>query len=139
MVVGKNDFIINGPCRVDYTVVSFYWCEKLQTLQNFHKNAEIITKLKTLELRKGETLTCCPDSCYAFLWFTVLVQCRDRQRSFLSTVPVLQFTVKHKTESKAVRQLMDSPVGQRTQLDPIISGFLFLHHIGWFFYTFFLR
>lgn len=131
MVVSKKNFIINGPCRVDYTVVSFYWCEKLQILQNFDKNVEIITKLKTLELRKGETLTCCPDFRYA-LRFTVL-----GQRWFLSTVPVLQFTVKHKTESKAVRQLMDSPVGKGTQVDPIISGFLFLHHIRWIFYTFF--
>lgn len=30
------------------------------------KNAEIITKLKTLNLRKGETMTCCPDFRYAF-------------------------------------------------------------------------
>lgn len=109
MVDSKNNFIINGPHQVDYTVVSFYWCEKLQILQNFDKkNAEIITKLKTLKLRKEEILTCCTDSRYDFLWPTVLVQSRDRQRSFLSTLPVLQFAVNHKTESKAVRQLMDS-------------------------------
>lgn len=108
----------------------------------WQKNAEIITKLKTLNLRKGETLTCCPDFRCAFLWSTVLVQSRDRQGSFLSTVPVLQFTVKHETESKAVRQLTDSFLwerGPRLTVDPIISGFLFLHHIGSKFYTFFLR
>lgn len=112
---------------------------KLSILQNFVRKAEIITQFKTFKLRKGKTLTFCANSrCTFFSVIHAAGTIQEQTEIILSTVPVAAlwfwFTVNLKTEPKSCEAAKGLfPVGEGTQVVPIICSFLFLNHLGWSF------